>query len=169
MRKYLTLGLIIWATFASAQVDSTKVKEQAEIMARALLQNDYETFITFTYPAVIDMIGGKESMISLIKKGKEDMDLKGISIVRVIIGSPSKIVKAGKEIHCLIPQTIFLKVPGGTMKSDSYLLAISKDHVNHWFFIDTVRLTMENVTTIIPHYNEDLQLPTREPAVFIAD
>ncbi len=64
------------------QVDKTKIKEQAELTAKSLLEDDYETLLRFTYPKVIEMVGGEDKMISLIKKGKVDMGQQGITLSR---------------------------------------------------------------------------------------
>lgn len=169
MRQYLTLTLLLLTSHSFGQVDSKKIKEQAELTAKALLQDDYETLIKFTYPKVVEMVGGRDKMISLIKKGKIEMAQQGISFETVIIGEPSKTVNAGNEIHCLIPQTIFMKVPNGKMKSETYLIAVSKDNGNHWFFIDTVNLTMNNVKSVLNNYNSELKIPAKKQPEFIAD
>ncbi len=169
MKKYFALTLILITCSAFGQVDNKKIKEQAELTAKSLLQDDYETLIKFTYPKVIEMVGGREKMISLVKKGKVEMGQQGISFETVTIGEASKTVKAGQEIHCLIPQIVLMKGPNGKMKSETYLLAISKDNGNNWFFIDTVNLTMDNVKTVLPNYNPDLQIPAKKPLKFIAD
>lgn len=169
MKIHCTLTFILISCFTFGQVDNKKVKEQAELTAKSLLQGDYETLLRFTYPKVIEMVGGRERMISLIKKGKVEMGQQGISFETVTIGEPSKTVKAGEEIHCLVPQTIFMKVPKGKMKSETHLLAVSKDNGNNWFFIDTVNLTMDNVKTVLPNYNSDLKIPTKKQPKFIAD
>ena len=108
-------------------------------------------------------------MVSIIKKGKVEMEQQGISFETVTIGKPSETVKAGDEIHCLVPQTIFMKVPKGKIKSETYLLAVSKDNGSNWFFIDTVNLTLDNVKTVLPNYNADLKIPTKKQPKFIAD
>lgn len=169
MKIRFTLILIITSSFAFGQVDNTKIKAQAELMATSLLQDKYETLLKFTYPTVIEMVGGQAKMISIIKTGKGDMAKQGISFETVTIGEPSKTVKAGDEIHCLVPQTIFMKVPKGRVKSESYLLAVSKDNGDNWFFIAAINLTMDNVKTLLPNYNLELQIPPKKQPIFIED
>src|SRR5688572_33189508 len=125
--KKLTFLLTLLTTAAFGQVDSKVIKEQAELTAKALLNDDYETIIKFTYPKVIELVGGRDRMISLIKKGKIEMGQQGISFDKVTIGKPSKALIAGDEIHCLIPQTVYMKVPKGKIKSKTHLLAVSRD------------------------------------------
>jgi len=164
----LTILLVFLTAAAFGQVDSNVIKEQAELTAKALLNDDYETLIRFTYPKVIELVGGRDKMISLIKNGKIEMGKQGISFESVIIGTPSKTVIAGSEIHCLVPQTVYMKVPKGKLKSETQLLAVSRDKSN-WFFIDAVNLNKDNIKIVLPNYNFELVLPAKNEPIFIAD
>ena len=168
MRTFtILLALLTTATFG--QVDSNVIKEQAELTAKALLNDDYETLIRFTYPKVIELVGGRDKMISLIKNGKIEMGQQGISFQSVIIGKPSQTVIAGSEIHCLVPQTVYMKVPKGKLKSETQLLAVSRDNGSNWFFIDAVNLNRDNIKIVLPNYNFDLVLPPKNEPIFISD
>ena len=167
--RQLTFLLTFLTTLTFAQVDSDVIKEQAELTAKALLNDDYETLIKFTYPKVIELVGGRDKMISLIKKGKIEMGQQGISFDKVIIGKPSKTVIAGDEIHCLVPQTVYMKVPKGKLKSETQLLAVSRDNGSNWFFIDAVSLNKDNIKRVLPNYNFDLVLPTKSEPIFVSD
>ena len=167
--RQLTFLLTFLTTLTFAQVDSDVIKKQAELTAKALLNDDYETLIKFTYPKVIELVGGRDKMISLIKKGKIEMGQQGISFDKVIIGKPSKTVIAGDEIHCLVPQTVYMKVPKGKLKSETQLLAVSRDNGSNWFFIDAVSLTKDNIKRVLPNYNFDLVLPTKSEPIFVSD
>ncbi|HET6542910.1 MAG TPA: hypothetical protein VFG46_20630 [Chryseolinea sp.] len=167
--RQLTFLLTFLTTLTFAQVDSDVIKKQAELTAKALLNDDYETLIKFTYPKVIELVGGRDKMISLIKKGKIEMGQQGISFDKVIIGKPSKTVIAGDEIHCLVPQTVYMKVPKGKLKSETQLLAVSRANGSNWFFIDAVSLNKDNIKRVLPNYNFDLVLPTKSEPIFVSD
>ena len=98
-----------------------------------------------------------------------EMGQQGISFESVIIGKPSKTVIAGNEIHCLVPQTVYMKVPKGKLKSETQLLADSRDNGSKWFFIDAVNLNKDNIKIVLPNYNFDLVLPPKNEPIFIAD
>ena len=167
--RQLTFLLTFLTTLTFAQVGSDVIKKQVELTAKALLNDDYETLIKFTYPKVIELVGGRDKMISLIKKGKIEMGQQGISFDKVIIGKPSKTVIAGDEIHCLVPQTVYMKVPKGKLKSETQLLAVSRDNGSNWFFIDAVSLNKDNIKRVLPNYNFDLVLPTKSEPIFVSD
>ena len=71
--RQLTLILTLLTTIVFGQVDNRVIKQQAESTANAILSDDYETLIRFTHPRVIELVGGREKMISLIKKGKVEI------------------------------------------------------------------------------------------------
>jgi len=168
--KNVLLLFVLLPCLAFAQVDKKIIKQQAEQLAAAMISNDYQTIANFTHPKVVELLGGRDKMISIIKNGNIEMMKQGISFDKTIIGRPlDQVVKAGNEIHCLVPQTVFMKVPKGKMKQESHLLAISKDNGVHWYFIDTVKLTDENVKSVLPNFNSDLRIPAKKEAVFIKD
>jgi hypothetical protein len=168
MRQFI-LVLTFLSTASFAQINNADIKKQAESTARALLTSDYETLIKFTYPKVIELVGGREKMISLIKNGRIEMSIQGVSFDKVIIGTPSKTVAAGTEILCLVPETVFMKVPKGKMKTETQLLGVSRDNGVNWYFIDAVNLNKDNVKFVLPNYNFDLVLPPKKQPEFIPD
>ena len=168
MRQF-TFLLALLTSPSFAQVDTAVIKEQAELTAKALVNDDYETVIKFTYPKVIELVGERARMISIMKKGKSEMKEQGISFDKVTIGKPSETVIAGDEIHCLVPQTVYMKVPNGKIKSESQLIGVSQDKGVIWFFIDAVNLNNENVKRVLPNYNFDLILPSKKQPIFISD
>jgi hypothetical protein len=108
-------------------------------------------------------------MIAMMNDGKAQMEQQGMAIESVTFGEPSKTVMAEGEVHCLLPQTLLLNVPGGKMKAESQLLAISTDNGAHWYFLDTAQMTMDNVKGFIPHYNSELLIPARKEPEFIGN
>jgi hypothetical protein len=165
----ILLFLLLPSILVVAQVDKSTIKRQAEEAANALLMKDYTILLKYTYPKVVELLGGGEKMIELVKKGRAELESQGITIDSARIGDPSNTVRAGDEIHCLVPQTVTMKVPKGKVRSASYLIGISGDDGKNWYFIDTVQITMENVKNILPNYNAALVIPAKIPPVFIED
>ena len=164
MKTSIIIAVALTTSSLFAQVDNKVIKQQAEQTSKALLQGDYETVVKFTYPKIVEMLGGREKMVAMLRDGKAQMDAQGMGIESVSFGEPSLTVKAGEEIHCLVPQTLLMTVPGGKMKAESWLLAISTDKGTHWYFLDTAQMTMENIKGFVPHYNAELKIPeTKEP------
>jgi hypothetical protein len=169
MKKRLTLLMVLFSMQAFAQVDREIILRQAETCANALIEEDYETVVKFTYPKVIELAGGSDKLIAIIKNGKEEMRKQGIKFDEVSFGQPSEVVKAGNELHVLVPQTVVMRLANGRLKNDTHLLGISQDGGANWFFIDTANLTMETIKDVLPHYNSKLVPPRKGRPIFIAD
>jgi hypothetical protein len=173
MKKGLiAIVFILLFSAAQAQNDSirvTLIRAFATRIANAFTQKDYATVARYTYPKAVQGLGGREKMIERLKASMQDMEAKGVTFRSVFIGSVSKIVKAGKELHCFVEENMVLGVKGGTLATRSYLLGVSQDAGKTWTFVDTAPLTTENITKLFPAYNKELALPAKEKPVFTPD
>ena len=146
---------------ASCGVQYT-AKKQARILVEAIKTANYEVTVKYTHSSVIQMVGGKESFIEILKSGTQEMKAMGNSYESIKLGKPSRTVNAGNELHCLIPEKIKMNLKDGKILSKSYLLAASKDQGKNWTFIETAILTSDNITSILPNYNKELVIPEKE-------
>jgi hypothetical protein len=166
MSKFLLLLVTTFAFTAAAQVDKAKIKAQAEEAAQALLKADYEVLKKYTYPKVAEEYGDVDTMMKTAKSGREDLEAMGIILESVVVGEPSEVVKAGSQLHCLIPQTLVIKKPDGTITSESHLLGVSTDQGEHWYFVSISDMTLDSIKELLPDYNPELVIPDRKPVVF---
>jgi hypothetical protein len=154
--KIMMLILLPAAVYAQ---DTTVVKKQADIVAKALLKGDYNTVIDHMYPKVIAMAGGKAKLLQLMTTGLQQMKAQGVSFQDAVIGTPGKFYKAGTEIHCLVPENITMKVGTSTLHANSNLLAVSRDKGKTWSFLDLNKNTISAIPQIFPNFNKALKLP----------
>ncbi|MDF1547347.1 MAG: hypothetical protein P1P88_05970 [Bacteroidales bacterium] len=140
---------------------------QAEKLAEAMRAHQYELTLSYTHPKVIEMLGGNKKYLEILTTGGKEMKKMGISYESIALGEPSKPLKAGKELHCLIPETITMLLKEDKMVSKSHLLAVSKDNGKRWTFIETAVLNEENIKKILPNYNPELKIPEQEEPMFI--
>ncbi len=145
------------------------IKKQAEIMAKLLLEKDFSSFTKFTYPKIVEMLGGKQKMIDILKRNSKEMLSKGIDFKNVTIDEPSRIFNKGKELQCTIPQTIEMKVPNGRLITKSTLIAISTDNGKNWYFVDTSGKNIQTMKKTLPNLSEELEIPEKKQPIFHAD
>ncbi|GEO11121.1 hypothetical protein [Segetibacter aerophilus] len=171
--KIAIISFVYHVTFINASSaqkatsPATNLKRQAEQMVNFFSTGDLDKFSKFTYPKVIQMIGGETKMISVLKKEMDSWESQGIRIDSVSVGDVSKIVKAGNELHSLITQRLVMKVPGGRMVKNSFLLAISPNNGANWYFLDTAPLTPDILKKLFPNFNKEIVIPTKEEPVMI--
>jgi len=158
MKFYKLLIVLILPVQLFAQ-DTAIVKRQATIVANAIVHSNYKIVVDHMYPKAIQMAGGKAQLLSLLKKGMDEMKAQGITIEDALIGAPGKFYKAGTEIHCLVPEVITMKMPQGRLTAASNLLAISSDGGKNWTFLDLNRNTISAIPKMFPHFNPNLTIP----------
>jgi len=173
LKRVLTVILINLSLLFSAwsqEIDTNKLKTQATEMAESFMKEDYATLAKYTYPKIVELMGGRDNMIAILTKGVEEMKRQGYSFKSVSVALTPLKAKAGKEIHTIVAQTIVMGVPGGTLTSNSYLLSITADEGKTWHFVDTAQMTdMDKIKVVFPNYNPDLKIPKKDPPIFNKD
>jgi hypothetical protein len=145
--------------------DPATVKEQANIVAQAVVASDYKTLIDHMYPRAVTLFGGKENLMKITSDGMARLKAQGISFLRATVEVPAKFYKAGAEIHCLVPETMTIKLPNGTVTASSNLLAISSDKGRTWTFLDLNKNTIAAIPKLFPNFNNNLKIPEPQQPV----
>jgi len=145
--------------------EMAQLKEKAALMRQHFLAKDYEAYTAFIHPKVIEMIGSREEMVQVLQKTMGDMEAEGMRFQDVRFGTPSAIIRHGRELQCVLPQVIELKVPGGRMRLHASLVAISSDNGATWYFADTAVKDRDALYSML-QLSPDLVIPPgQEPEV----
>ena len=168
MKKIILILLFLSSNLIVSQNQyATKISESGKKMSEAIIANDYETLADFTYPVIIEMMGGRTNMIQATEDAISQMRNQGYVVSKIKFGKPENIFDAGDELHCLMPQTLEIKNPKGTIINNSYLIAVSKNQGEKWYFVDTADLTNENIHKLFPNFNSELSIPMKKAPEFI--
>lgn len=166
--KYLSfVALILLAVCqTSFSQDKAKIKAEAIISANAFAKGNYAVMADHTYPKMLAMMGGKEAFVKLLSTQMGTMKKQGLSVEKVVIGEPGQIYTAGTELHCLVPQTVTVKMQGKYVTSTTHLLAVSDDKGKTWTFVDTSNGSPEKMKQMFPNWNSKLVIPPPTKPVF---
>lgn len=145
---------------------SSKIKRQAKKMGKLLLKGNFASFSNYTYPAIVEKMGGKEKMVEILKKGTMKMKSEGTAFLKVSFGEPSKIISIENELQCTMPQSIEMKVPNGKLISNSTLIAISLDNGKKWYFVDTSGKDIQTMKKLLPNLSSELIIPNKSQPIF---
>lgn len=168
MKKAIIALLFLSSNLIVSQNEfAAKIIESSEKMSEAILASDYETLADYTYPAIVEMMGGRTNMIQVIENAIVQMRSEGYDISKINFGAPEKIFDAGDELHCLMPQILEIKTSEGTIINKSYLIAVSLNQGDQWYFLDTADLTNENIYKLFPNFNSNLSIPVKKDPEFI--
>ena len=166
-RLVLALLLLLLPPLAPAQNDAlaTNLKAQAQECLDALLSKNYAKMVDLTYPKVVEFLGGRDAMISLLETQMPALAAEGITFKQATLAEPGAPVVAGDTQYVIVPQTVILNIKGDEWEQRSYLLGISKDNGKTWTFVDGAGINQAMRTAILPDLPVTMQLPFRAPPV----
>ena len=147
--------------------DAMVVKNQANVVAKALVSSDFKTVVDHTYPKAVEIGGGKAKLVQMMSAGINQMKAQGFAFEKITIGQPGKFYKAGTQLHCLVPEQLIMKTSKGRMLAKSNLLAVSNDNGKSWSFLDLNKGTISSIRTLFPNFNSNLILPQPTPPTML--
>lgn len=111
-------------------------KTQANQLNDAVLSGDYEKAADLTYPKLVQLIGGRARYLEVLKNGMNQMQSGGFQLMSTVAGDAKDVIEVGAEVYAMVPTTMKIKVPEGTLIGESALIGVSKDRGAHWTFVD---------------------------------
>lgn len=164
MKKYLTLVLF----FALCSTISLSAQNQYEDVIKttlnnyhkALLGKDFSTASGLVHPRIVEMAGGQELYVDILK---DEFERSGGKLVDFKTLTPLDIVDADEELHCIVPQEVTVSYGGTSFKGVEHLLAASMDKGNSWYFVDLKTFDKESLKAFIPYFNDALEIPANIP------
>jgi len=155
-KKIWILILIINSTFGFTQTENKNLNAQLREMKDYFLAGDYENFVNYTYPKLIEMMGGKSNIVKSTKQGMEKMKSDGFSLVDISFKDPTKFLKKDNELQCSFTQVIVMITPNGKFESEYTLIGISNDNGQNWTFIDTSGKDKETMLKYFPNLHDEI-------------
>jgi hypothetical protein len=142
------------------------IQSQGQQMGNALIGEDYETYLKFTYPKVIEGLGGPAKMVEILKASRTEDN----KITQITVGEAVQIVSAGAEIQAIVPQTYIVEVKKDDKKGSLLvflnLIAISRDIGKTWTFLDTGDKDLKTLQNMMPNLSDELSIPRHIDPVF---
>lgn len=159
---WIIILLIINSTFGFAQTENKNLNSQLGKMKNFFLAGDFENFANYTYPKIIEMMGGKSNMVKATKKGMAKMKNDGFTFTDLNFKNPSKFLKKGNELQCSLTQVIVMKTPRGKIESEYTLIGISNDDGQNWTFIDTSGKEKEAMLKFFPNLHSEIKIKPKK-------
>ncbi|MDB5150142.1 MAG: hypothetical protein JWQ57_4162 [Mucilaginibacter sp.] len=143
-----------------------RMQEQANLMSKAFLKGDYQTFAKYTYPAIVSAMGGESRMATVLANSVGSMKTQGMTFDNITFDTPSKIIKSGNELQCTLLQHTAIKLVNGRAVATSTLIAISKDDGKNWLFVDTSNKDAAAMRKALPNLSTAIVIPPQQKPVF---
>lgn len=146
-----------------AQTDDAlleSAREAAQKMSDAFHSKDYDTFMDFTHPTIIDDIGGREKMKELISGGLGP----GIEFISTQVLKAKKLFRKGDTYQCGMKQEQIMEVEGKRYLITGWLIGISYDAGKEWRYISVSNYTLDHMRKFFPELDKRLPVkPQKEP------
>ena len=163
------VALLSSTLVCAADDPATNIRAAFDRAAEAVVAGNAETILDSTYPGLLEQVGGRDVMRSMLIKNLNDLEERGMAVVATEIVSISKPLRAGDELHAIVRAKRTVKAPGGRQIQDTFMIAVSGDGGQNWTFVDGPQLTPNHIETLFPDFNEALELPEMAPVVFEKD
>ena len=150
---------------AEAQVIE-EIKTAGQIYAYAQIHGDYEILLDFTYPMFIERAGGRPAMKKILKQIQETKSKKGQKLTSLEFGDDIQFTTNATEVHAIVPIISVTRVPGGTIITESNLIAVGTESRGNWYFIETTSINEQNISKVLPNWNHSLELPYKKSPVY---
>ena len=132
----------------------------AKATSKATLEMDFETVFKHTYPSIIEVMGGKESGLKLLKDTFDGMKTQGFVFEKADIISVSDIVFEQDEYRCYVEGYNQMTMSGMRIKATSYLLGIYNKEKEVWYFIEAKQMSNKAMMDkVLPGFETSLEIP----------
>ena len=158
-------ALIVSAALADEH--SAAIEESYKKVVDATFAREYETMADYTYPGLLELMGGREQMVQLVRDTMDQLDARGIAITKRELLSVSAVVKGGDELFAVLTTTAELSTPEGMIRQKAASIAISGDDGNTWTYVDVGRLESDRLLQIVPNLPPALVIPPGVEPEFI--
>jgi hypothetical protein len=152
-----------WPSYSDDRLET--IRQEGMKKGHAMVYRDYQTLAGYTYPKMAEKMGGIDKMIRNMSEGGAYASSKGLSIDNVEIGVPEPIIEVSGNLYSLVLETVYMTTSKGQTIMKKYLLAISEDQGNKWYFIDASLLANEEyMKEFFPDLVGKIRIPeTQEP------
>jgi hypothetical protein len=166
IKYFYAILLLTISIVAKSQDIKSRLKNQAQEMSEASINGNYNLLLKYTYPKFVEQFGGEEELLKVIVEAMENLKVEGTKIESVEIGETGNYFKAGNELHCLLAEKIILSTKNGRFLINGFLLAITTDNGQNWFFIDC-NIGKDVILSFFPNFNNELIIPEKNKPIKI--
>ena len=135
----------------------------AKIAAQANLKMDFNKVLDYTYPSILELMGGKEKAVELLNSTFNTMKENGFVFEKADVLGVSDIVFENDQYRCYIQGFNQMIMSGMRIKSKSYLFGIYNSEAKFWYFMEAKQLKNEAMMKqIFPNFKTSLEIPDDE-------
>lgn len=122
---------------APSTIDHQRIKLQAQELVDSMIKGNHERAAELTHPKLVEMMGGREKYIETLKEMLTEVELDQSELPPMTVGEPRDVVEINSQHYAIVPTTLRMKVPEGTLVGDGFMIGASSDGGQNWTFVDS--------------------------------
>lgn len=144
------------ATSINLEKETVLIEQSINEMGDALVNGNYDTFVSYNHPVMVASFGDKEKMKELITNTMIDLKSRGNEIISVKFNNVDKVVRKGSNYQALVSQEVKFKAVGQPRVEVQKMVAVSNDGGDSWKFINVSNgKSDEEIRKIFPQLVEE--------------
>ena len=159
----LFVSLLCVAAGAQEQLSEAAAKRlqaQAEACGRAFIEGDFGRLADCTLPKLVELIGGREKMLEVVRKDVEEMKADGFEPLSSVPSAPTQVVRVGGQTYAVLPLKFRMRTSKEVLVSDSFMIGVSGDGGQSWKFLSGSSIDEARLGLLLPEAAGKLKLPT---------
>lgn len=167
----LVAGFMFVSTSAFAQMLEPKVQTHtandrrldtahqfASQSIAAFRSNDFQAYVKFLHPVVVEDAGGRDTMIQITRHGKVTLD-EQTDGYDTSVKQPTRLIQGTRNLYTVVPQQVTLRLKDDqTINRSSYLLGVSDNDGKSWKFVDG-GTDAQKIRQLFPDFPANERLP----------
>lgn len=121
------------------------------------VKNDWETFVSFTHPNILEMAGGEEILVKVAEESISMYNSMGYSLKSGKVSGKIETIERQGEIQAIVPIVFTMSnSTNAEVENPIKVFAISKNYGESWKFVDLSQYDKESITQFVPEFNTGL-------------
>lgn len=156
----LLLGsrLFSWVSAPDEQEMQAIFKKDVEAMGQCLIAHDYDCFINYNHPMIVQSYGSKNDMKHLLSEAMSTFKDNGGEYKKVTFKDVAQVETKGKNIQAVVNQEVtFLKDNIESIEHQK-VLAVSEDSGHSWYYINLSGMDRSKIEKFYPALNPNIKI-----------
>ena len=160
----VALFVALLAAAASAQeglgeAASKQLQAQAEECGNAFVKGNYGRLVECTVPKLVELVGGREKMIDLMRREVEEGKAEGFYPLSSAQSAPTQVLRVGGQTYAVVPYKLRMRAPEEILVSDSFMVGVSDDGGQTWKFLSADSTDEAKLKVLLPDAAGKLKVP----------
>ena len=139
------------------------IYRSGDSMMAAFKRKDWNAYVQYNHPSMMQMMGGSENFVSFIKEQMKQ--IPDTAIKKIGLGDILQVIKTEKDYQCVVEQSMHMQLEGISINTTTYLIGESLDQGKTWTFFDASSSGLVTPKDIKPNISPDLKIPVQKKEV----